>query len=84
VEFHARCAAFCADDLNVFPTNAAHTGAQGFHSGFFGCETTSQVWRAPTAVGYLIMCEDALQEPLTVAIENLFDAGNLNDVDACC
>jgi len=75
-----------AEDFHVGPGDLpAPAGAQGFEDGFFGGESAGEMLcgrLVGEAVGLLGGGEAAVEEVAGVVGEHLFDAGNLNQIDA--
>ena len=80
VQSWAGSAAGGADDFDVAPTDAAKAGAQRFHYGFFGRETSRQVGRAAAAIGYFSGREYAPEETISVAVQNPGYPVNLDEI----
>ena len=82
VQLDGGSSTFVADDFNVLPAHTPNSGAEGFHSCFFGGEPSRQIWGAAPAISDLARCEDAVQETLAVSLQYLPHAVDLDDVNA--
>jgi len=73
-------------DLDVLPEDAAGVPrAERFHGRLFGGEPSSQVRRgvaAPRTISNLARREHALQEAVTITLENRGEPGNVGRVEA--
>ena len=65
-----------------FPRNAADSGSECLHDGFFGCESAGKLRCASPAVNSFGRCEDSSQESIRMVGQHLGDAINLDDVNA--
>lgn len=73
-------------DLDVLPQDTQRpSGAKGLHRGFFCTEAARQVLGGELpalAVRNLPVSEDAVQEPLSVALKEVVDSANRFEVDS--
>jgi len=75
-----------AYDFQIFPEHAARVaGAERLHARFFRGEAGGEMRRrvpSPRTIGDLAFREDAVQEPVAVAIHSLCDSRDVGSVEA--